>query len=303
MHAAASCILLGALTLTACAPLASIAGKDPRAKALAIAAQGGLEHNTVSTGPFRLLTFSRGLKSAPSLVIYIEGDGHAWRTPRTPSSDPSPRDPVALRLAILDDSPSVLYLARPCQFLTAAELAQCEQRYWTSHRYSTDVILAMNTAIDRMLASTRAVGVKIPIGLVGYSGGGTVAALIAAIRNDVGWLVTVAANLDHDAWTGWHRVTPLRESLNPPDMTARLRSTPQVHLAGERDRLVPPWIANSFRQRLGERAPVIVETVPDFDHQCCWEAVWPRIACQQLERLRGIAFTPCRSRAAPLQGE
>ena len=51
--------------------------------------------------------------------VYIEGDGYAWATTTDPSDDPTPINPLALRLAAVDDAPNVLYLARPCQFRPA----------------------------------------------------------------------------------------------------------------------------------------------------------------------------------------
>ena len=294
----ATWLVLVSLGLFGCTQITKVVRHDPRAQALALAAQAGLEHNTIPAGPFRLLTFSRGLATATSLIIYVEGDGHAWRSRRVPSSDPTPREPISLRLAALDESPSVLYLARPCQFLMPEELAQCDRKYWTSHRYSPGVISAMNSAIDSVLSSERMNGKAISIGLVGHSGGGTIAALIAASRDDVAWLVTVAGNLDHEAWTKWHGVTPLFESLNPADAIMQLHGIPQVHLLGERDQIVPSSVVDSFRSRLGNRAQVVVETVSDFDHRCCWEKVWPEIACRYLAALGKIGFTPCRSGAA-----
>jgi hypothetical protein len=66
------------------------------------------------------------------------------------------------------------------------------------------VISASNQAVD---ALKQRYGAQ-EIVLVGYSGGGAVAALVAARRTDVVRLVTVAGNLDHLAWTHLHSVPP-----------------------------------------------------------------------------------------------
>ncbi len=261
---------------------------------LALAAAAGFEHSTIAAGPFRLLAFSRDLDNASSLVVYIEGDGHAWRTRRAPSSDPSPWQPLALRLALQDRSPSVLYIARPCQYLDTAELKRCDQRYWTSHRYAEVVVAAMSAAIDRALAESGAGSEAVPIGLVGHSGGGTIAALLAARRHDVVWLVTLSGNLDHHAWSEWHRVTPLAESLNLRQAPGQLAAVPQVHFLAGRDRTVPPEVVEPYLRSLGSNAPMVTEIIPHFDHHCCWERIWPDRACAQLEALHGFAFTPCR---------
>jgi pimeloyl-ACP methyl ester carboxylesterase len=111
--------------------------------------------------------------------------------------------------------------------------------------------------------------------LVGYSGGGAVAALVAARRDDVARLITVAANLDHAAWTTHHRLAPLRGSLNPADLAQRLEVLPQVHLAGAKDRVVPPAIAESYLGRMDDRSRARLVVVEGADHDCCWVAAWP----------------------------
>lgn len=113
--------------------------------------------------------------------------------------------------------------------------------------------------------------------LVGYSGGGAVAALLAVRRSDVIRLVTVAANLDHEAWTEYHRLSPLRESLNPIDDAIQLREISQVHFVGSADIVVPPKIVHTFKKTLGHSPRVDVQTLSGFDHECCWVEAWPRL--------------------------
>ncbi len=55
------------------------------------------------------------------MVVYIEGDGRAYVNRRTPSNDPTPGNPMALRLALADPSLRVLYLGRPCQYTRGGE--------------------------------------------------------------------------------------------------------------------------------------------------------------------------------------
>ena len=49
--------------------------------------------------------------------------------------------------------------------------------------------------------------------------------------------VTIAAPLDHAAWTAQHNVQPLVGSLNPAD-SQELRKIPQVHFLGGKDTIV-----------------------------------------------------------------
>ena len=55
-------------------------------------------------------------KPGNDLNIYLEGDGLAWVSRREPSRDPTPDNPIGLRLAAIDPAPNVIWLARPCQY-------------------------------------------------------------------------------------------------------------------------------------------------------------------------------------------
>lgn len=56
---------------------------------------------------------------ASTLTIYIEGDGLAWINRSSPSADPTPTDPIALKLALAQPEGNAVYLARPCQYAGA----------------------------------------------------------------------------------------------------------------------------------------------------------------------------------------
>lgn len=77
-------------------------------------------------------------------------------------------------------------------------------------------------------------------------GGGMVSALVAARRDDVLRLVTVAGNLDTHAWARLHRISPLTGSLNPSEARAQLAHLRQVHFSGATDQVVPPAMAKTF---------------------------------------------------------
>jgi len=205
------------------------------------------------------------------LVVYIEGDGRAWISHRVPSDDPTPKDPLALRLAVMDPAPKVLYLGRPCQYTSPRSMRKCESRFWTISRFSLPVIEAMDMALTQAKTGLKADRLH----LVGYSGGGALAVLLASRRRDVATVMTIAANLDHDAWTRHHEVTPLSDSLNPADVAASARDCPQVHFVGSEDDIVPPFVARSFMSRIGDPSKARLAEIPQFNHNCCWVKAWP----------------------------
>ncbi len=237
-----------------------------------------MEAGEIDAGPFTLAYAHRGLGDARVLVVYVEGDGRSWISRHRPAADPTPLDPVALRLAAADRSTSVAYLARPCQLVEHARRGGCHPRHWTSHRYGSAAIGALDEALEHLLARARGrAGAPVRLVLVGYSGGGTIAALLAAGRGDVDCLVTVAANLDHVRWSELHRVSPLVGSANPPDRAAALAALPQVHLAGAADPTVPVAVLDAYLARLGATDAAVKVVVPGFDHDCCWADVWPQV--------------------------
>lgn len=245
-----------------------------REQADALAGEKHWHEITIATGqPFELVAFVPETPVvAERLTVYIEGDGLAWITRDTASANPTPRDPVALRLALAQAEGAAAYLGRPCQYVAAAP-SECPNRYWTSHRFAPEVITSVDRAIN--VLKTRFGASRLT--LVGYSGGGAVAALIAARRSDVERLITVAGNVDHRAWTSYHGLQPLSGSLNPADDLASLSDIPQWHFAGGRDTTVPPALIQAYANRFPPDQRPHVRVEPEFGHRCCWAEQWPRL--------------------------
>lgn len=223
---------------------------------------------------FAFLTLTRDLDRAGDPVVFIEGDGMAWRTRWHPSSDPTPKTPVALQLALKTTDRPVIYMARPCQFLSSEHLRNCDARYWTSHRFSSEVISAADVALRRLTLDGRLEGI------IGYSGGAALAALLADSKLKPRWLITLAGNLDHVRWTGHHGVTPLSGSLNPAEMMGSMAMPPQLHLVGVRDERVPPAVTESYLAQLPQNGVAMLRRLDGYDHDCCWVRDWPQPLCE-----------------------
>lgn len=236
-----------------------------------IAAQHQFTKINLQTRRFELIAWMGPQKKSGILHIYIEGDGFAWLTRFQPSANPTPRDPIALYLAI-QDGQDVAYLARPCQYIRTRH-EECQERYWTSGRFAPEVIEAMNAVVTQLKEQSGAQQLV----LIGYSGGGAVAALVAAKRTDVSQLVTVAGNIDHLAWARLHGISELKGSLNPPDAWQAIANIRQMHFIGERDRIVPIEVYRSYRKAFPKAANIRVEIVPGIDHTCCWADIWPTL--------------------------
>lgn len=203
------------------------------------------------------------------LVLFIEGDGSPWVAGgRLIATDPTPRVPLALELAAATKG-SVLYLGRPC-YLETAMPPECSAQWWTAQRYSQSIVASMIAAATSFVAEHHFEHVL----LVGYSGGGTIAALMARDLPHVAGFVSVAGNLDPDAWAKLHGYLPLAGSLNPALQPPLPTSLPQWYLVGQRDTNLPAAATARYLERI---APERVWLYPRFDHACCWVGEWPAI--------------------------
>lgn len=262
------CALLNILLLAGCSAVPSHEARSQLAESLA--AKSGWQPSLIATGQFQLLSYHPAQLQTETLSIYIEGDGLAWISRSKPSRDPTPTNPIALKLALAEASPNSAYLARPCQFVRDNH---CKQTDWTSARFSEAVVSATNKAVSHLKRLSGASQIR----LIGYSGGGAVAALVAARRDDVSGLITVAGNLDHRAWTQLHRISPLSGSLNPADFWQQLAGIPQLHFVGGEDQVIPLEVAKSYQQKFPQAKQPRLEVVAKANHRCCWVANWPQL--------------------------
>lgn len=221
----------------------------------------------VQVAGFRHLVLVRGdLEAASRIHVYLEGDGTPWISRHRVAADPTPRHPLASRLMALDPTPAIL-VGRPC-YHGLAESEGCSPWLWTHGRYGEAVVASLASAIDRVLPGRE----ERRLTLIGYSGGGTLAVLLAPRLRGVERVVTLAANLDVRAWADRHGYDRLSGSLDPADQPPLDPSIQQIHLLGARDRQVPP---ESIRRYLARNPNAVARVVPGFDHRCCWVEHWP----------------------------
>jgi len=260
-------INIGLLCIAGCA--------DSRVKAESEAVNVGFLNRNIKTESFNIFASTKiNGEANDKIIFYIEGDGHAWKRKNKLSDDPTPKNPVSLNLALNDSDSNVVYLARPCQYLEKAQLENCNSRYWSSHRYSEEVVIAMDQAITEIKSFSSAKNID----LVGYSGGGVVAMLVAAKRDDVQRVITLASNIDHETWSEWHGISKLSGSLSPMGFLKDLKTVKQLHIWGGKDKIVPFESQAMFVEQNTKNALFEYEIIPDFTHDCCWIDFWQNSA-------------------------
>lgn len=234
----------------------------PRAEALA--ESHGWETELIQGADFRHRVFRNRVPRGEVLHVYIEGDGTPYLQRYFVAPDPTPENPLMLRLMALDPAPSV-YVGRPCYFDTVSD-PECNAQFWTLKRFSPRVVESLARAVQKEQVRAGAKRLE----LFGHSGGGTLAVLLSARLTGVTRVVTLAPTMDIDAWTDFHRYTRLKGSLNPAEDVRLDASIRADHYVGGRDDNVPPSLVRDAAGKIGGSVHVIDE----FTHACCWERIW-----------------------------
>ncbi len=175
------------------------------------------EKRLIATSPFPVTASERVRTPGQVAAVYIEGDGN-----------------MALGLASQDVTANVFYLGSPC----AADDSGC--------------IESLSAALDDIKSRYRIFGFN----LVGFSGGAASAALLAAARDDVLSLRTVAGKLDS--------VTGVAE---------KILHLPQKHFVDPKDPTAAKFVEATHRPDCVSLTPVAGS----------WTVKWPELLEQPLE--------------------
>lgn len=265
--------LVASLMLTACSSQSS---EQLRLQAEQLAQQGNLTAMQVNTRlPIaawgRLASATRPAAKNHVIHVYIEGDGRAWRSGGRPSMDPTPHEPVGLKLAVVDSHSSVLYLARPCQFDMDAARG-CDFSVWTDKRFGE--IADIKAALQQLTGNSELV-------LIGFSGGANIAIQLAAQLSQVTGLITVAGNMDADSFNRFHRLVQ-EQYGNNTDLITQLANVAQLHYTGSKDAIVPPALTRQQLAPIQSSPCVQVNEVANANHHGPWQIDWSAfLALQQ----------------------
>lgn len=224
------------------------------------------ECKIIETDKFNLNScIPKNLKIKENLIVFIEGDGFSWVTKNQSSTNPTPFNPLLLKIAINLNKENSVYLSRPCQNTFDENFKNCSKEYWTSKIYSDEIINSMNSAINKIKLKHKAENII----LVGYSGGGVISLILASLRNDIKEVITIASNIELEKWASYHKISKIN-SINPGKLHT-LSKIKQNHFVGGKDNIVPPFIVNEYKNNFKEKNNINIITIDDFTHNCCWE--------------------------------
>ncbi len=234
-----------------------------------VANTNGYTRNIVRGTEFQHLIYHNDREPRSGVYhVYLEHDGSPWRNLREVARDPTPRNPLMLKLMALDPVPSI-YLGRPC-YNGLARDSGCNPVMWTDQRYSQQVVGSMAKALSSFVRNDP----HAKFIFFGHSGGGTLAMLLAELFHNTLAVVTLAGNLDIEAWAKHHGYTPLLGSLNPASRPALDKRVVQRHYIATQDLNIPPALTKRYAASHPE-AELFEFT--GFDHHCCWKEVWSGI--------------------------
>ncbi len=196
------------------------------------------------------------------LRVYIEGYG-----PST-NNDPTPTNSLVARLAVDDKRPSV-YLARPCQFV---KTEACNPESWAEKRLGQEVIASYESALNGLKARFN----NTQFELVGHADGGAIALLLAAERDDVVGVQTIAGNADTDAWGDVNKPGSLNGSKNPTEQAKRLSNIPQRHIVWSNETPAAGIETPDYMTQLQGKCTEIVEVQANYLES--FEKPWKKLS-------------------------
>ncbi len=257
--------------IIACLAMGLVACATPAENFQVSALEYGFQEQVISGNKFNHKIYSNTLARSDSteiLHVYLDGDGSPWRNQYSVATDPTARNPLILAL-MQQDSHAGILLGRPCYYGLNHDLG-CNESLWTEKRYAAIIVASMQAALQHWLTQHSAAKIV----LIGYSGGGTLAALMAQTFRPLQAVVTFAANLDVDAWSLYHEYTVLSESLNPMRQPILASEIQQLHVAGAIDNNVPEFIIQNYASKQPHAQFI---SYPQVDHFCCWVEKWSEI--------------------------
>lgn len=235
-----------------------------------VAINNSFKKELVKSDNFLITTYQKIQDHTQPIVFYIEGDGLPQKGGFL-TDNPTPIKQMLIKLAVLDKRPNVVYVGRLCQYTPMELNPKCKQNYWGSERFSIETVNVINDIIAKISQNK-------PYSLIGFSGGGTIATLIAAQDKNVKDIITLAGNLDTDEFLKLQGLPGyFINSINPVKIAGKINHIPQLHISGGADSRVPKIILDNYLAASGSSTCVQSKIYSGIAHQGAWYKIWQEI--------------------------
>ena len=276
--------LLSAFTLISCTEVSHTLRLDQVSR---IAEPAMMIRESIRTDLYPIATYERIHNQGGQAIVYIEGESRGSINSHTTRYNPTPLNPVALKMAVQDKSKNLIYISVPCANFTLDRIQACNQKYFKTHRFAPEVIASYNQVLDYYRKRYDIKGFH----LVGFSGGGVVATLLAQQQPDILTLRTIAAPLDTQIAQRLSQTNSFSHSQNPSSDPFTLGVLPQHHFLGDKDEFVTPVILSSFLQEMGPSRCVRTSLISGPTHRDGWDERWPELMAYPLDcRAKNIRY-------------
>jgi len=218
----------------------------------------GFEEKQIQTENFSFAVWEKNtIESGKPFRLYIEGDGN-----------PDPKYQIAKYFASIDESPNVIYTARPCQW-NKDKICETEPSIYGANRFDIDVLQEIQELTEYLMRKHHAPSIEV----VGYDGGAVVALNLAA-KLPVTRIITIAGITDIDAYARYHGIKQSKDHTHfqPYEHIGTLAAIPQIHYVGSADQETPIRLVERFISKMPQPKSAKVLRVPGVDHTN-WEGV------------------------------
>ncbi len=222
----------------------------------------GLKSKIYQTKNFNIFTLQKISDKREPIRIYVEGDGRAYINRYRVSPDPTPDTNFLLQLVMQDSSPNLVYIARPCQYVDSDK---CEEKYWTSHRFSAEAIAAIQEVVNSFSPQQ-------DLELVGYSGGAQI--ILHLTNKNIKNIRTINGNLDLEKFS---QLNKMPNFLAPKLDYKRISLIRQTHFVGTDDPIIPIDIFRRYKLRMKKKNCINLKLIPDASHSKNWIEQWDKL--------------------------
>ena len=210
----------------------------------------GFEERQIQTEHFSLAVWVKDtIQQGQPFRLYIEGDG-----------DPNPKYQIAKYFASIDDTPNVIYTARPCQW-SKDKICKTRPNIYGIDRFHPDLIQEMQELTEYLIKKYHAPSIE----LIGYDSGAVIALELAA-KLPVSRVITIAGITDTSAYALYNGIRLPDDAVNPSEHLSVLSTIPQIHYVGADDDITPRRLVERFVSKMYNSKSAMVKVVSDTDH-------------------------------------